>query len=67
MVNPNIWLFGRLGTQMLATSDDVGIFGPTFGVGVNYNTAALDLAVDFAYRTVDFFDGNTVVAVRLGF
>jgi hypothetical protein len=43
------------------------IFGPSFGVGVQYPLGSLDISFDYAYRATAIFDGNHVFAVRLGF
>jgi hypothetical protein len=43
------------------------IFGPTLGAGINIHTDALDLSFDFAYRFTEYFDDNSVFALRLFF
>jgi len=63
----SLMLFGRVGTGMVPEAGDDNIFGLTAGVGVSYMGSGLDLTVDFAYQQVEFFDANTVVAVKLGF
>ncbi len=64
----SIKLFGRGGialTPDLETKEN--IFGPTFGIGIVYTTPSLDITVDYAYRQTEFFDGNNVLSVKLGF
>ncbi len=61
-------LFGRAGMNMVPLAEDDGnIFGPTFGFGVAYNPGGIDLILDYAYRTVEYFDANQVISVRVGF
>lgn len=43
------------------------IFGPAFGVGVREIVRTLEIRADYAYRTADFFGGNHVVTVGVGF
>ncbi len=43
------------------------LFGPTAGVGVHTNLGDVDVSIDYAYRSVQFLDGNNVFALRLGF
>lgn len=45
---------------------DESIWGPTFGAGVNLHTG-LDIIVDYAFRSVDYFDANHMFTVKLGF
>lgn len=45
---------------------DQSLFGPTYGVGVNIETG-VDITVDYAYRSVDFFDANHMISIILGF
>lgn len=49
-----------------AGNTDESLWGPTFGVGVKLQTG-VDISVDYAYRTVDYFDANHMVTVKLGF
>ena len=52
--------------QEAVGNEDEFLFGPSFGVGVKL-TGSLDIAVDYAYRTVRYFDANHMVTVKLGF
>jgi len=45
---------------------DQSIWGPTFGAGVNLHTG-IDIVVDYAFRSVDYFDANHMITVKLGF
>lgn len=59
---------GRGGIDLLNTGeDDEQIFGPTLGFGINYITAGLDITIDYAYRTVDLFENNSLFSLKLGF
>ncbi len=42
------------------------IWGPTFGVGIVLRTG-VDIVVDYAFRSVDYFDANHMFTVKLGF
>jgi hypothetical protein len=60
-------LFARGGFATLATQNDDNIYGPTFGLGLGYQFTGIGIVVDYAYRSVDFFDANQVISVKLGF
>ena len=62
-------LYGRLGSGLIpqANIDEQKIFGSTFGVGVAYNAAGIDIILDYAYRSVKLFDANSVISLRFGF
>lgn len=47
-------------------NSDESIWGPTFGAGFNLN-AGVDIKVDYAFRSVDYFDANHLFTVKLGF
>lgn len=49
-----------------ANDTEEAIFGPTFGVGLNFNQG-MDITVDYAFRSVEYFDANHMVTVQLGF
>lgn len=64
----NVEIAGRAGIEMLQKDDfDEQIFGPAFGFGLNYVTPGVDITVDYAYRSVDFFDNNSMFSLKLGF
>ncbi len=46
---------------------DEQIFGPTAGFGFTYFSSGLDITIDYAYRTVDFFESNNMFSLKLGF
>lgn len=52
-------------TEAIDNSDEA-IFGPTFGVGIHL-TEGVNLKVDYAYRTVDYFDANHLFSIQVGF
>jgi hypothetical protein len=61
-------LFGRIGMGFVPQAEtDEEIFGVTFGFGVTYNTMGVDISLDYAYRQVDYFNGNNIFALKLGF
>lgn len=43
------------------------IFGPTFGAGVHSAVGSIDLAFDYAFRSVDVFSNNHVFSLTIGF
>jgi len=61
-------IFGRLGFQMVPQTEiEDDIFGPTFGAGVHWNAPGIDITVDYAYRSVEYFDGNSILSLKFGF
>lgn len=62
----NVRLFGRFGMGM-APQAEQNIFGTTFGLGVSYATAGVDITLDYAQRQVELFGANSVVSLKLGF
>ena len=48
-------------------SKEANIYGLTAGFGLNYNLSGVDLKLDYAYRSVKFFDANHVFTVTFGF
>jgi hypothetical protein len=59
--------FVRAGYQFAPDISDEYIYGFTAGVGVDYNVEGFGFKVDYAYRDVEFFDGNHIIALTLGF
>jgi hypothetical protein len=49
------------------TGETSYIYGLSFGAGVILNLGGVDARVDYAYRSVKYFDGNNVFTVALGF
>ncbi len=43
------------------------IYGVSVGGGIQYNLGDADISVDYAFRDTQFFSGNHIIAVRLGF
>ncbi|MGA7836707.1 MAG: PorV/PorQ family protein [Ignavibacteriaceae bacterium] len=60
-------VFLRGGYTAAAKSSDQYIYGFSAGVGINYDLGGVDVKVDYAYRDVDFFGGNHVFGIALGF
>ena len=46
---------------------DEYLYGPTAGLGLNYQMQGIGIKVDYAYRYVKFFDANHVFSVGLAF
>jgi len=63
----NSIFFVRAGYQFAPEISDGYIYGFTAGVGIDYNVEGFGFKVDYAYRDVEFFDGNHVIALTLGF
>ena len=60
--------FARVGYSMLeGVESDGQIYGLTLGAGINYNLGAAAIKLDYAFRDTEFFDGNHVFTVQLGF
>jgi len=58
--------FVRGGYQFSPDAVDY-LYGFTAGVGLHYKIENFTIQVDYAYRDVQFFDGNHVFALTLGF
>lgn len=43
------------------------MFGPTVGFGIHSALGTTDISIDYAYRSMETFDGNHVFSVKLGF
>lgn len=43
------------------------IYGLSAGAGLNYNFEDISVKVDYAFREVEFFDGNHIFGLTLGF
>ena len=68
----NSMFFVRAGYQFASNAgDSFGesnyLYGFTAGAGFNYMVEGFSVKIDYAYRYAQFFDGNNVFAVTLGF
>ncbi|MGD8305493.1 MAG: PorV/PorQ family protein [Ignavibacteria bacterium] len=64
----NDMFFIRGGYQMAPSLEsDNYLYGLTAGVGINYDVEGFGIKIDYAYRDVDIFDANHIIAVTLGF
>jgi len=68
----NKMFFVRAGYQFASDpGDSFGdsnyLYGFTAGAGFNYQVEGFSVKVDYAYRYAQFFDGNNVFALTLGF
>ena len=60
--------FLRAGYQFAPNIDSQDyIYGLTAGVGLSYDFQGISLKIDYAFRDVEYFDGNHVFALSLGF
>jgi hypothetical protein len=55
-------------TYVKENADDTNqsLWGPTFGAGLILR-AGVDISVDYAFRSVDYFDANHMFTIKLGF
>ncbi|MBI5216172.1 MAG: PorV/PorQ family protein [Ignavibacteriae bacterium] len=61
-------LFLRGGyVQTAKTTELESIFGGTYGIGFHQNLGDVDLSIDYAFRTAEYFGGNHVFGIILGF
>jgi hypothetical protein len=61
-------IFGRGGFEYVPGSEtDEFLFGPSVGCGLYYNTAAIDILLDFCWRQTEYFDDNMVFSFKFGF
>lgn len=63
----NNLFFVRAGYQFALQGSENYIYGFTAGVGIDYNVEGFRFKIDYAYRDVEFFSGNHVIALTLGF
>lgn len=56
---------GYLFNQNVESADALYRF--TLGVGLHYNLAGTDLTLDYAYRDSQYFDGNNLFSLQIGF
>lgn len=60
--------FARAGYQgALKVDSDEYIYGFTAGAGIHYHLEGVELKFDYAYRDIQYFDGNHIFALSLGF
>ncbi|MGQ9805772.1 MAG: PorV/PorQ family protein [Chlorobiales bacterium] len=62
-------LFLRGGMNFDVSKHGENVFTNSFalGAGINYRLGGVSIMLDYAYRSAQFFSGNQVFAVRLGF
>jgi hypothetical protein len=60
-------LFGRGGYMSVPQNTDNEIFGASMGAGISYNLGGVTLVLDYAYRSVEFFDANQVFSLKFEF
>ncbi|MEJ2193242.1 MAG: PorV/PorQ family protein [Ignavibacteriaceae bacterium] len=59
--------FVRGGYQLAPQISDDYLYGFTAGVGINYSVENFGFKVDYAFRDVQFFEANHVIALTLTF
>jgi len=60
--------FARAGYQGAPqVSSENYLYGLTAGVGIHYDLSGIALTVDYAYRDAQYFNGNHIFALSLGF
>lgn len=62
-----VFLRGGYAMSQAANEAEQYIFGPSFGGGVRMSLGSVEARLDYAYRSTEFFDGNHVLALTLGF
>lgn len=64
----NNTFFARVGYQMAPQLESANyLYGFTAGAGINYQLEGIALRVDYAFREAQYFDGNHIFALSLGF
>lgn len=64
----NNMFFVRGGWDFAPTaSQNAYIYGPTVGAGVMINSEDINIGFDYTFRHTEYFAGNHVVSVKLGF
>jgi len=63
----NSMFFIRAGYQLAIQEADDYIYGFTAGAGIDYEIEGFGVKVDYAFRDTEFFDGNHIFALTLGF
>lgn len=55
-----------LGSDTELDENDV-LFGTSFGFGINYELIGVGFQLDYAYRSTEYFDGNSVLSLGVNF
>ena len=66
----SVRLFGRAGFATIPKNqndEQEDVFGACFGGGLNTSAEGIDMTIDYAYRSAQFFDANHVFSVKFGF
>jgi hypothetical protein len=64
----NNMFFARLGYQTAPNVEKADyLYGLTAGAGLNVNLGGIGIKIDYAYRDTQYFDGNHIFALTLGF
>lgn len=68
-IDESVQTFGRVGTGIVpaASKDEQNIFGLSAGLGIIYKATDVSITLDFAYRSAEFFDSNSVMSLKFGF
>jgi hypothetical protein len=63
-------LFARTGVAVTPkdqNAEQENVFGACFGGGVTTNAAGINITLDYAYRSAQFFNANHVFSLKFGF
>jgi len=63
-------LFARAGAAVTPKDQNAeaeNVFGACFGAGITTNAAGVNITLDYAYRSAQFFNANQVFSVKFGF
>jgi hypothetical protein len=66
----SVQVFGRAGVSVIPkdqNAEQENVFGACFGGGLSTTAAGIEVTIDYAYRSANFFDGNQVFSVKFGF
>lgn len=59
---------GRGGMELFSLgADDENIYGPTFGFGITWMNPSVNMTLDYAYRSVDYFTNNSMFSLTFAF
>jgi hypothetical protein len=63
----NFFVRGGWNFAQKATPNTEYIYGASVGAGIQYTLSDIEVGVDYAFRNTEFFSGNHVLTLRLGF
>jgi hypothetical protein len=64
----NDMVFVRAGYLLTPNADkEAQLYGLSLGLGGHINLNGMDIVIDYAYRDVQFYDGESLFSLRIGF